>query len=426
MATASPRKVPVSVNSKPKPAVVPAPDLERTPAPPAVPSIQAKFVTTRKEMNAALIERDDEIDLALTGLIAQQHLLLVGPPGTAKSLVVESVRQWIDGAKSLTVHCCKDTTRNVAFGPVKLSALKDDRTERALAGGAADVHVLILEEVFKAGPAVLDMFLMLMNERVYREGLVAAKAPLRLLLGVSNEWSPEGCETALAAFFDRFLLRRAVQPIRTQEGLRRLIALPVEGVATDRSHAPKLSTSISLEEIDRAHADAMKLEFSPDAGEGFMAIHKELCKEGIIPGDRRLKQSVTAVQAFAYLTGSPQVTPDHLEVLAHCLWVDPAEQPQKAAAVVARIANPSGMKVNALLLEVEQIIAEADKALTDRSRSDVQRATSVVAATTKLRNIYEQLIATKGGNGRAEKAKLYVRQQAERIKAASTALESIG
>ena len=112
-----------------------------------VSTLQQKFSQAKGEMGATLVERGEEIELALTALLCQQHLLLVGGPGTAKSLVVETLRSWIVGARSLTIHCCKDTTRGVAFGPVKLTSLKQDKMERALEGGAADVEILILEEV---------------------------------------------------------------------------------------------------------------------------------------------------------------------------------------------------------------------------------------------------------------------------------------
>lgn len=325
---------------------------------PAPMPVQDKFIRTRTEMNARLIERDTEVDLALTALVAQQHLLLVGPPGTAKSMVVETIRSWIDGGKSLTIHCCKDTTRNVAFGPMKLSALKQDRTERALEGGAADVHVLVLEEVFKAGPAVLDMFLMLMNERIYREGLVAAKAPLRLLLGVSNEWAPEGCGAALAAFFDRFLFRAEVKPIRSREGLLKLMAIPTASDNEDRSHVPQLSTRISLEEIDAAHQQAMRIRFTNEAADAMLEIRSQLEKEGVVPGDRRQKQAVAAAQAYAWTLGHKMVEVEDLEILSHVLWNDPQEQPGVAARVVAKVANPTGMLINAKLVEMDDVIAK--------------------------------------------------------------------
>ncbi len=318
-------------------------------------TVQEKFQQTLLEMDSSLIERTEEIQLALTALLSQHHLLLVGPPGTAKSLVVDSIRRWIGSAKALTIHCCKDTSRNMAFGPVKLSALKEDKTERSLTGGAADCHLLILEEVFKAGPAVLDMFLMLMNERVYKEGLVSAKAPLKFLLGVSNEWSPEGCETALGAFFDRFLYRKEVLPIQTEVGINKLLSIPTPGKVTKRDHSPRFSTTITLEEIDQAHQETLQIPFAEAAVKAFHLIRKELADNGILAGDRRLKQSISACQAFAYLNGSDFVQPDHLEILSNVLWTDPGSA-KKTAQIVLRTSNPIGFTVNEKLRLATEVI----------------------------------------------------------------------
>lgn len=152
--------------------------------------VQQKFVRGLEQMNASLVERDDENFLALTGMLAQEHVLFVGEPGVAKSLVADIAKEFVVGASRRVVHCCKDTTRAMAFGPIDVAAIKDGHQKRVLTGGAADAHILVLEEVFKAGPAVLDMFLLVMNERRYEEGVFSAKVPLKLLIGTSNEWSP--------------------------------------------------------------------------------------------------------------------------------------------------------------------------------------------------------------------------------------------
>ena len=137
-------------------------------------------------------------------------------------------------------------------------------------------------------------------------------------------------------------------------------------------------------------------------------ILRELAKEGIQPGDRRQYKSVAAAQAFAYLNGACRVEPEHLEVLAHILWEDPQEQPEKVAQVVARIANPVGMRVNQLLLECEQILAGCD----------VKQLAQAATATAKLGEIDKQL-ATLKGDGRLDRARAYVRDQAKKVKLAS-------
>lgn len=315
------------------------------------PSPRIKFQDARKALCKAFVERDDEVDLVLTALIAQHHVLLIGEPGVAKSLIVDSVREWISGAKRCVVHCCKDTTRGMAFGPTDLQSLKEKHQRRVLDGGAADAHILILEEVFKSGPAVLDMFLLVMNERIYKEGVFSAKTPLRLLLGVSNEWSPEGCEAALAAFFDRFLFRKKVNPVSPVAGRKALLARAVAG---DKCR-PTFTDNITVEEIDIAHAEAEALPWSADAKRALWEILEQLGKEGINPGDRRTMQAVSAARAAAYLAGGDEVRPEHLEVLQHVLWTDPEEQPAKCAAVVCRIANPLSMRVNDLRRQAEDV-----------------------------------------------------------------------
>lgn len=314
-------------------------------------SIQDKFAIMREEMKLYFIERDLEIDMCLTALLCQEHVLMVGDPGTAKSALVRAIRLWIKGARDLEIHCCKDTSRTAAFGPVSLSALKQDKIERNLEGGAASVEFLVLEEVFKAGPAVLDMFIMLMNERIYREGIVTAECPLRFIMGASNEWSPEGCEAALSAFFDRFLLRRAVKPIQTKEGVQKLLwELPDEFEPSEH---------VTLEELDEAFEEVKALEFDEEAMETLERILDELAAQGIRPGDRRKRKAIKAVKAYAYLCEAATVEREHLEILSHIFWQEPNEQPMKAEKIIGKLANPIGQSVSELLTQAEDIVLKS-------------------------------------------------------------------
>src|SRR5262249_5264921 len=111
----------------------------------------------------------------------------------------------------------------------------------------------------------------------------------------------------------------------------------------------------------------------------------------------------------AYLNGAGRVEPEHLEVYASVLWDSPEEQPAKVAGVVARIANPAGMQVNSLLVEVEQIVAATDP----------RQLAQAASATSKLQEIHQKLGALRGGDGRVAKARDYVQQQVKKIKLAS-------
>ncbi len=314
--------------------------------------VREKFAIARRELASTLIERDEEVDLVLTALLANEHVLLVGPPGCAKSLLLDSVLAWM-GGKKFAVLLTKFSVPEEVVGPVSLAALKEDRYVRVTTGKLPEADFAFIDELFKASSAILNTLLKILNERVYDAGDgVARPVPLQLCVSASNEWPSPDTGKELQALFDRFVLRRTVSPIRSQAGRQRLL--------WRSDHTPRLTTSITPAEVERARCAASALPWTDPARDALETILKELAKEGVQPGDRRQFKTVNVVRAFAYLNGADEVLPEHLEVAAHCLWDDPIEQPQKAAQVIGRIANPTGMRINQLLLEAEEVLATTD------------------------------------------------------------------
>lgn len=361
----------------------------------------AKFEATRKELTASLIEREAEIDLVLTALIAQEHVLLVGPPGTAKSMLSDTVVAWMHGTK-FTAQVNKFTTPEEILGPISVSGLKTDHYKRITSGKMPEADVVFLDEVFRASSAILNTMLQILNERTFRNDDVLVKCPLKLCVGASNDWpnSQEG-GIELNALFDRFLFRKSVRPVAMEKSLDRLL--------WSGDLAPRLSTTITPAEIDLATDEATKLTWRPEAKEAFQQIHREAKREGIAPGDRRLRKAVKASQSFAWLNGAAEVETEHLEILSHVLWDDPAEQPKKVAEIVGKIANPSAMQVNGLLSECEQILAETDKKDTAKAIVGIKKLTNVANELKKL------------SGARAVQAKDYVDQQLKEMKLAMLA-----
>jgi MoxR-like ATPase len=339
--------------------------------------------------------------LVLTSLVAGEHVLLVGPPGTAKSLLLDGVARWMAGRR-FTALLTKFTQPDELFGPVSLAGLKEDRFVRVTAGRLPEADFVYLDEVFKASSAILNTLLRILNERTFDDGSgVARPVPLRLCVAASNEW-PSGFEGGkeLAAVFDRFAFRKAVRPVLSGDGRKRLLW------ADDLT--PALSTTVTPAEVDQARRDAAALPWAGDAREALEEVLRELAREGVRPGDRRQRKAVGAARAAAWLAGADRVEPEHLEVLQHVLWDDPEEQPAVCARVIAKVANPTGMRVTGLLVEVEGVLAA----------TDVRNLSSAATAAAKLAEVERQLAALTG-NGRVEKARAYVKDQLRKLKLAS-------
>ncbi len=368
--------------------------------PPSDPhSVREKFAAARKELSSALIERDEEVDLVLTALLANEHVLLVGPPGCGKSLLLDAVMGWMN-ARRFSILLTKFTTVEEVMGPVSLNALKDDRYRRVTAGRLPEAEVCFIDEIWKASSAILNTLLKVLNERLFENDGEAVRVPLRLAVAASNEWPSPDSGKKLTALLDRFLFRKSVRPIGSQAGRQRLL--------WHRDHTPKLSATITPAEVDRAHTQVAALPWSKGAKDALETILRELTREGVVPGDRRQFKTVTAVQAFAYLNGADEVVPEHLEVAQHTLWDCPEEQPQKVAEVIVKVTNPTGMRVTQLLLEVESVLAA----------TDVRNLADAAKAAAKLGEIDRQL-AGLSGNGRLEKARAYLKDQLRKLKLAS-------
>lgn len=366
--------------------------------------IREKFATTRRELSAALIERDEEIDLALTAMIAQEHVLLVGPPGTAKSMLADSLVSWI-GGRRFSILLTKFSTPEEVFGPISLAGLKADEYRRITAGYLPDADVAFVDEIWKASSAILNTLLRVLNERQFVNGTQVLSCPLRLCVSASNEWPSAEGGKELSAMFDRFLFRKTVRPITTEAGRDRLL--------WGGNHTPALSTTATVAELDDAAQEARAMPWTDEAKDALANILHEARREGIAPGDRRQYKAIGAANAYAWLCGSMDVHPDHLEVLAHVLWDDPQEQPGKLAEIVGRIANPVGMRVNALLSEAAEVVSKT--ALTDMGQC--------IGASKKLAEVLKQL-KTLNGDPRAAKARDYVSSEIKRIKLAC--VDSLG
>lgn len=356
-------------------------------------TVQDKFQTTRRELALCLIDREQEIDLALTSLLASEHCLFVGPPGTGKSLLVDIFATWLAGSKfSYLLNRFTDPAE--LLGPIDIMAMKSGDYRRITANKMPEANIVFLDEVFKGSSAILNTILKILNERRFENGLTIQACPLVMAIGASNEWPTEAKE--LGALFDRFLFRKYVSPVAGEDNVDRLMF--------STGFNSSLSTTLLMSELKEAQVDIRSMAWESDAQEAAHEIRRKLTREGVIIGDRRLRKSVHACKCFAWLNGNSEVTTDDLEVLSHIWWVYPENQPQLVADVVAEIAQPVG------LLAV-QLLAEANEIYTSTNMSDPNESAS---ASKKLATIFKRL--DKSSGSRVEQAKDRIRSMVKEIR----------
>lgn len=277
----------------------------------------------RRHLNANFFEREDEIECILTALIAGEHVLLLGPPGTAKSALVNAVSQALGGTL-FKLLMTTFTTPDEVVGPISLKGIEHDMYRRVTSGYLPEADVAFLDEIFKANSPILNALLTALNERQFDNGGQRQKIPLQVCIGASNELPQD---ESLRALYDRFMLRCWVTGLKSGDSFRSLLASG--GVGADAYLDPALPGAIEYMRGNRCNVDIEPVINS------ICNIRDALAAEADIEvSDRRWVKALSLVQAQAVMDGRLVADAMDLMILQHALWDDPED-----AAKVRRIIS---------------------------------------------------------------------------------------
>lgn len=296
--------------------------------------LTARIEALRDALLTGLVERDVPVRLALLAALAGEHLLLIGPPGTAKSLVASRLHLAFHPATYFERLLTRFTVPEELFGPLSIKGLEEDRYERLTEAYLPKASVAFLDEIFKANSAILNALLTLLNEREFDNGKRRESTPLISVVGASNEL-PEGEE--LDALFDRFLLRCHVGPV-SKAGFPSLLELRGDVVA-------EFSRQLRLSDEDLAEVRQAATEVAvPDDVVALLADLRDWCTaEGIQVSDRRWRKVVKLLQTAALTNGRDRVSIWDCWLLQHCLWSEPEQRAKVHDWYAARAGASAAM-----------------------------------------------------------------------------------
>ncbi|MHA6260135.1 AAA family ATPase [Sporosarcina sp. CAU 1771] len=268
-----------------------------------------KLKEIKEALNSKFYEREKEVEGILIALLSRQHMLMIGPAGTAKSALSSELAKIVEGTTYFQWLLTRFSTPEELFGPISLKELEQGVYKRITTTKMPEANLVFLDEIFKANSAILNSLLTIINERLFYNNGPPIQVPLMSVIGAANEYPDD--EEGLEALFDRFILRFEISLI--EEEVNFISMMKASGQTLEMP-------SMSMEELVHLQLLTDRVLIPEEVYETLSKIRVGLRDEGIRPSDRRFKQSLSVLQARALMNERHVVKVEDLSILKHVLW----------------------------------------------------------------------------------------------------------
>ena len=293
-------------------------------------SIRTRVQELLGQLCKGLYEREEAVKLALLSALAGESIFLLGPPGVGKSLIARRLKYAFRDGISFEYLMSKFSTPDEVFGPVSIKKLKEeDKYERLTDRYLPGANIVFLDEIWKAGPAIQNALLTILNEKIYRNGDQDMQVNIRGIITASNELPPKN--QSLAPIWDRFLIRLELGNIRQFKNFLNMITDTTDVYEDDLAEALKLSEAeltewskainqvqIPAEVLNTIQLTKIKLDEHN--------ARPNNTDDPILVFDRRWKKIIRLLRTSAFLNGRNKVDLMDCFLMIECLWAKPMQR----------------------------------------------------------------------------------------------------
>jgi len=298
--------------------------------------MKEKLENLLQVLNKGLVGKEEVLKISLLTMLSGENIILIGPPGTAKSEVGRRMSKILKEDDYFEYLLTKFSTPEEIFGPLSIEDLKKGNYIRKIQGYLPSSRVAFLDEIFKANSSILNSLLTILNEKIFHNGNKKIKTPLAFLIGASNELPLE--ESQLSALYDRFLMRMYVDYVEDTDIIS-LLESDSENFQVPNDLKIDTCTLASIkEEIKKVYIPREILVAIGDIRKEINNNEDEL--EGLKISDRRIKKIVKILKVSAYTNDRLSVDVSDMYILIHMLWNDPNDKGvliEKINAIVGKI-----------------------------------------------------------------------------------------